>query len=159
MGPELLYDEETPGFVLQRVEIRPGIIISPTCDFRRPTIEELNQNPGLEPYGLQPHVVVAQVIPLREVAEKWGNGRESKLGLMFAYDAIRRYAYLPSVDGNAENDMVVDLLRTDSIAIPLLVDLRIIQLTFSAAQHLQYKIVLAATSTYTDRSAYNPPLT
>ena len=160
IGPELLYIEEVPGAILHRVEFHRGMILSPTCDFRRPTIEELRKDPSQPPYTLQPHVVIGQVLTIETIAERWGANRGNNMRLMLEFDAPRRYMYLPPLPADETGrQWAVDFTRTDSIAIDLLLDQRSFQLTFAAAQHLQYKLVLASTSVYTDRAAYDPPMT
>jgi hypothetical protein len=160
IGPELLYLQDLPGAILHQVEFHRGMIVSPTCDFRRPTIEHLRNDPSQPPYTLQPHVVVAQVLPIEVIAERWGANRATNMRLMLEFDAPRRYMYLPPLPGDDRGQQwVVDFTRTDSIAIELLVDQRTYQLTHAAAQHLQYKLVLAGTSVYTDRGVFDPPMT
>ncbi len=80
IGPELLYIEEVPGAILHRVEFHRGMILSPTCDFRRPTIEELRKDPSQPPYTLQPHVVIGQVLPIETIAERWGANEGTTCG-------------------------------------------------------------------------------
>src|SRR5229473_3013238 len=149
IGPELLYLQDLPGAILHQVAFHRGGIVSPTCDFRRPTIEQLRNDPSQPHYTLQPHVVVAQVLPIEVIAERWGANRANNMRLMLEFDAPRRYMYLPSLPGDDRGQQwVVDFTRTDTIAIALLVDQRTYQLTHAAAQHLQYKLVLAGTSVY-----------
>ena len=160
IGPELLYIDDVPGAILHRIEVGRGIILSPTCDFRRPALDELRQDPSLPPYTLQPHVVVAQVLPIETIAQRWSPNRDNNMRLMLEFDPLRRYMYLPPLpDDDTGQQWAVDFTRTDSIAIELLIDQRSHQLTFAAAQHLQYKLVLASTSTYTDRAVFDPPMT
>ena len=93
IGPELLYFNDVPGTILHRVEVGRAIILSPTRDFRRPTIDELHQDPSQRPYTLQPHVVVAQVLPIETIAQRWGSNRDNNLRLMLEYDPLRRYMW------------------------------------------------------------------
>jgi hypothetical protein len=78
------------------------------------------------------------------------------------YDALRRYMYLPPLPGEDESqEWLADLSRTGTVAISLVVsqmDERLTQLTFVAAQQLQYKVVMAATAVITDRSVYRPAM-
>ena len=170
-GPELLFVEDAlpavraadvTGVILQPIVAQRGIIVSPTCDFRRPSAAALQADPALNPYTLQAHITVAPVLPLADLTSRWGNNRDANLHLLRRYDALRRYMYLPPLPGEpAEREWVADLSRANSVAIGLvakLMDRRLAQLTFVAAQHLQYKLVMALTAAVTNRDAYRPPM-
>src|SRR6266849_4503477 len=65
---------------------------------------------------------------------------ETNMRLMLEFDPLRRYMCLPPLPGDDTGQQwAVDLTRTDSVSIELLIDQRSHQLTFAAAQHLQYK--------------------
>ena len=70
--------------------------------------------------------------------------------------------YLPALPGDsADSEWLVDLSQAHSVSLRVVVallDLRLAQLAFAAAQQLQYKIVMAATSFITDRNGYRPPM-
>jgi hypothetical protein len=187
-GPELLFVEDAApaaraadvtSVILQPVIAQRAIIVSPTCDFRRPSAAALQADPSLEPYTLQAHVTVAPVLPLADVLPRWGSNRDANLHLLRLYDALRRYMYLPPLPalpllpgdtaaagtagagGEGEQEWVADLSRLDSVAIGLLtrlLDRRLAQLTLEAAQQLQYKLVMALTAAVTNRDTFQPPL-
>lgn len=161
LGPELRYIDN-PLEVLHPILPQRGMILSPTCDFRRPSAEQLATDPSLNPYALQEFVVMAPVLSLASVAETWGAKRMTNLGLLRKYDALRRYMYLPPLPTEGlDEDWVVDITCPDRIAIGLLLrqpSARLTQLTFAAVQQLQYKVVLAATSRFVDRSVFEPPM-
>jgi hypothetical protein len=162
LGPDLLFTEDLPGLILQPVVFHRAMIVSPTCDFRRPPASALLADLSLDPYSLQDHVIVAPVFPLHVVAERWDAHRSNNTSLARRFDALRRYMYLPSLpDEDDTQEWLVDLSRTDTLALRFLagqVHRRLTQLTFEAAQQLQYKLVMAMTAVVSDRAAYRPAM-
>jgi hypothetical protein len=102
------------------------------------------------------------VYQLGDVAAAWGANRDANQHLLCRYDALRRYMDLPALPGDPpDSEWLADLSRTDNVANGLLtrmLDRRLTQLTFEAAQQLQYKLAMAATAVVTDRAAYRPPM-
>lgn len=80
-GPELTLVEDLPGVILQPIVVQRAMIVSPTCDFRRPSAAALQAEPTLDPYTLQEHLIVATVYPLAQVAAQWGRNRAANLYL------------------------------------------------------------------------------
>lgn len=104
--------------------------------------------------------MIVPVFHLPAVAESWAKDRESKAGLARRYDGLRRYMYLPPLEDEDE-EWLADLSRITSISLKILTrlaDNRLTQLTMVAAQQLQFKLVLAATSVFTDRAVYRPSM-
>lgn len=161
-GADFVRHDALPGLVLQPLGIQRAMVVSPTCDFRRPSAAALDADSTLEPYTLQAHVTIAPVLSLAAVAEKWGERRAASTHLARRYDALRRYMYLPATPGEpSESEWLVDLSQVHSISLRVVLaalDGRLAQLTLPAAQQLQYKIVMAASAMVTDRNLYRPAM-
>jgi len=136
-----------------------AVIISPTCDFRRPTAQQLAEDPEIQPYTLRQQVVVARIMPF----EGWERssdavGRTERIRQVKAFDNLRQYMYLPASDQGPQESMV-DLGTTWTLPISiLLASRRITQLQFTAAQQLSYKLVLYQTTRAVERSGLRPPM-
>ena len=50
MGADLLRHDAMPGMILQQVGVQRVMIVSPTCDFRRPSASSIEAHPEVSPY-------------------------------------------------------------------------------------------------------------
>lgn len=136
-----------------------AMLVTPTCDFRRPSAKELDAAKDLRPYTLENRVRVAQIMPLEDIERSFDSiKRAQNLDLMRRFDSLRRYMYLPPLPGeNAES--AVALGPSWLIDLDVLVGLkRLTQLTFAAAQQLHYKTVMYATAVIVARGSFHPSM-
>lgn len=136
----------------------PAMIVSPTCDFRRPSAEYLAAHPVENPYELRQQVVVARVLPLSEWerAQK-PEGRADRVAQMRGFDNQRQYMYLPPI--GSLGDSMVDFGTRWTLPIELVLKLqRLTQLSETAARQLLYKLVMYDAALVVDRAALRPPM-
>ena len=136
----------------------PAMLVSPTCDFRRPSAEYLAAHPDENPYQLRQQVVVARVLPLPEWerAQK-PEGRADRVAQLRGYDNQRQYMYLPSIGDLG--DSMVDFGTRWTLPIELVLKLqRLTQLTETAARQLLYKLVMYDAALIVDRDVLRPPM-
>lgn len=161
LGPHLDVvddDEGSTRALLPLTSVR-AMLLTPTCDFRRPSAAVLDRDPRLEPYTLDTRLRMARVVDLGEVAASFeDNKRDQNVQLMERSDSLRRYMYLPAL-ANVFGESAVELGATWLVDLQLVRQLRrVTQLTFAAAQQLHYKIVLYETSTAVDPDSFHPPM-
>ena len=135
-----------------------AMILSPTCDFRRPSTEYLAAHPDQNPYQLRQQVVVGRVLTLIEWerAQK-PEGRSDRVAQLRAFDNQRQYMYLPPL--GSLGDSMVDLGTRRTLPMELVLRLeRLTQLTEAAARQLVYKLVTYDAALVVDRNALRPPM-
>lgn len=158
-GMPMLADATSTAHAILPVFSVPAMLLTPTCDFRRPSIKELEADSRLEPYTLETRVRVGQVLSIDEIERTFtAANRAQNLDKIRKFDALRRYMYLPPLEGRL-GESVVSLGPTWLVDIHLLLSLdRVTQLTFSAARQLHYKTVMYATGTIVAPNSFSPSM-
>lgn len=134
------------------------MILSATCDFRRPSAEYLEAHSGENPYQLRQQLVVGRILALTEWerAQK-PEGRSDRVAQVRAFDNQRQYMFLPAVEPLA--DSMIDFGTRWTLPLELVLGLdRVTQLTDTAARQLQYKLVMYDTAVIIDREILRPPM-
>jgi hypothetical protein len=156
----LLVEETTEGERALRIPVvqTDVMIISPTCDFRRPSAAHLDARPDEDPYQLRQQVVVARILPIKEwETAQPATGRSDRVDQMLSFDNLRQYMYLPPVGSLGQS--MVDLATMWTLPFEVALGLeRLTQLAEAAARQLQYKLVIYATASVVDRDSLRPPM-
>jgi hypothetical protein len=156
----LLVDEHEGDEYLAAVPLlrTAAMLVSPTCDFRRPSAEYLADHPDENPYQLRQQVVVARVLPLSEWERaQRPEGRADRVTQLRGYDNQRQYMYLPSI--GVLSDSMVDFGTRWTLPIDLMLRLeRLTQLRETAARQLLYKLVMYDAALVVDRDGLTPPM-
>lgn len=160
MPPELLVEEGRDGGLVAAVPVSQtlAVILSPTCDFRRPSIEYLSAHPDEDPYQLRQSIVVARVMP-RDVWERAqdATGRSDRLSQLLSHDNLRQYMYLPPNDRIGPS--LIDFGMIWTLPLPIVRTLeRITQLALAGARQLQFKLALYGTTVLLQREDLRPPM-
>jgi hypothetical protein len=157
---ELLVEEGPEGGLVAAVPLSQSaaVILSPTCDFRRQSIEYLAEHPDEDAYQLRQTVVVARVMP-QDVWERAqvATGRSERLRQLLAHDNQRQYMYLPPIERLGAS--LIDFGTTWTLPLPIALGLeRITQLALPSAQQLQFKLVQYGTAIVVQRDSLRPPM-
>lgn len=158
-GLQMIADGSATAAAILPIFSVPAMLLTPTCDFRRPSIKDLEANPALPPYALEKRVRVGQILSLEDIERTFDpDNRTQNLEKIRKFDALRKYMYLPALDGHF-GESAVSLGPTWLVDLDLLLRLdRVAQLTFAAARQLHYKTVMYATSTIVAPDSFNPPM-
>lgn len=136
----------------------PGMVITPTCDFRRSSADHLDAHPDEEPYQLRQQLVVARIVPLHECERSQPpEGRSDRVAQLRSHDNLRQYMYLPELPPLVESLIDLGTLWTLPIGIVRRLD-RLTQLTETGARQLQYKLAMYGTAVVIDRESLGRPI-
>jgi hypothetical protein len=138
-----------------------GMIVSNTCDFRRPKASDLLQRPRDFPQIYHGDSVrVAPIAPLRSVPDV----PEASYALVRQYDHYRRFLYLPEMVNKDTGEEILPeslllLNLTDVLHIDLVRRLRVVaQLTYEARRQLARKLVYHATGDQSELDEWDPDM-
>lgn len=159
--PELSFletEHALPVAAIPVLETR-GIIVTPTCDFRRRGADDLAAHPDVDPYTLRQQLVVARVLSFDEWERATpAAGRADRVAQLRSYDNQRQYMYLPHLEG-AYGESMVDFGSMWTLPLELLRrSTRLTQLAEAGAVQLQYKLTMYGTALIVERDRLRPPM-
>jgi hypothetical protein len=142
-----------------------GVVLSDTCDFRHPRAQDIDANPEeFADFGSIYHSSFVRVAPIfapkdfPDVDDAAGYWEEVR-----RFDHVRRLMYLPALTSKLGLEVMpisaIALHMSDSLHLQVIEGLsRVTQLTRTARQQLNRKIVLADTGFRTKYADFNPDL-
>jgi hypothetical protein len=138
-----------------------GMIVSNTCDFRRPKASDVLKRPQDFPNVYYRDAIrVAPIAPLRSATEV----PDANYPVVRQYDNYRRFVYLPEMVNKDTGEEILPeslvlLNLTDVLHVDLVRRLRVVaQLTFEARRQLARKLVYHATGDQSELEEWDPDM-